>query len=398
MFHHLKGIRVLDLSSVVLGPFASQLLGDLGAEVIKVEPPEGDIFRSAAPARNRGMGAGFLNLNRNKRSLALDLKSARGREVLYRLVARADVLLHNMRPGAVARLGLESERLLAANPSLVYCAAVGFGGDGPYAGEPAYDDVMQAVSGLASLPMETDREPAFIPTVLVDKICGLYTAFGIVSALLARERGGQGGAVETPMFESMVSFLMAEHLGGHVFDPPLGGLRYQRVMSPHRRPYRTADGYIAVLPYATKHWQSFFRLVGEETLAGEAWLADASQRSERVGELYQALAEAMPSRTTAEWLAALKPLDIPCSPVNRLENLLDDPHLTAVRFFRRVEHPSEGALTSLRHPLRFPGAEEQPDLPAPALGQQGAEILGEHGFSAEEIEQLVNAGVLVPGN
>ncbi|MCH8504267.1 MAG: CoA transferase, partial [Ectothiorhodospiraceae bacterium] len=237
-------------------------------------------------------------------------------------------------------------------------------------------------------------EPAFIPTVLVDKICGLYTAFGIVSALLSRERGGQGGALESPMFESMVSFLMAEHLGGHVFEPPLGPLRYQRVMSPYRRPYRTADGHIAVLPYVTKHWQGFLKLVGRDDLAAAEWLSDASERSERVGELYEVLAEVMPSRTTAEWLHALKALDIPCSPVNRLEALLDDPHLRSVGFFRRTEHPTEGRLNSLRHPLRFVGAEEYPDLPAPVLGGQGGDVLREHGFNAEEIESLIDAGVV----
>lgn len=395
MFQLLKGIKVLDLSTVVLGPFASQLLADLGANIIKLEPPEGDMFRAAGPARHRGMGAGYLNLNRNKRSLVLDLKTPEGRAAFYRLAKDADVLLHNMRPGAVSKLGLDLDSLRELNPTLIYCAAVGFGGDGPYANEPAYDDVMQAISGLASLYSTAEGIPAFAPTILADKICGLYTAFGIVASLLARERTQRATSVEMPMFESMVSFLLAEHLSGHTFEPPVGGLRYDRVMLAHRRPYRTADGYIAVLPYAAKHWRNFLNLVGREDLAQAEWMGDATQRSERTAELYAVLAEVMPSRTTAQWLNALKALDVPCGPVNSLEDLLDDSHLQAVGFFRTTEHPTEGTLITTRHPLRFPETSSEPDRPVSALGANGREILLESGFQEAEIQALIDAGALL---
>lgn len=390
MFELLKGIRVLDLSTVVLGPFASQFLGDLGAEVIKIESPDGDIFRAAAPARNRGMGAGYLNLNRNKRSLVIDLKTRRGQDALYRLVADADVLMHNVRPAAAKKLGIEYETLKSLNPGLVYCAAVGFGGDGPYANEPAYDDIMQAVCGLASLSESADGGPAFAPTVLADKIGGLYAALGILAGLMHRQRNGEGTAVEAPMFESLVSFLLAEHLGGHVFNPPLGSLRYDRLTTPYRRPYQTADGYIAVLPYTSRHWQRFLDLVGRDDLADQDWVMDPSRRSERIGELYRVVAECMPDHDSAWWLTALKERDIPCGPVNSLEDLFDDPHLRAINFFQTVEHPSEGRLVGTRHPLRFIDASQCADRPAPRLGGDGPAILREAGFSDREIEALVS--------
>ncbi|MCU5783137.1 CoA-transferase [Alcanivorax balearicus MACL04] len=388
MFELLKGIRVLDLSTVVLGPFASQLLADLGADVIKVEAPEGDIFRAAAPARHTGMGAGFLNLNRNKRSLVIDLKTTEGQATLHKLIKGSDVLLHNVRPAAAQKLGIDDTTVRSLNPRLVYCAAVGFGGDGPYADDPAYDDIMQAISGLASLNHTPDSPPAFAPTVLADKVAGLYATIGIAAALLHRERTGQGGSVEAPMFESLVSFLLAEHLSGHVFQPPLGSLRYDRLMTPYRRPYRTADGYLAVLPYTSRHWQRFLGLVGRHDLANADWVLDPSRRSERIGELYQVAAECMPAQTTAYWLAALKEQDIPCGPVNTLEDLLDDPHLQAVDFFQEIDHPSEGKLLGTRHPLRFIGAVTHPDRPAPRLGEDSQSVLADAGFSDAEIRAL----------
>lgn len=398
MFELLKGITVLDLSTVVLGPFASQLLADLGANVIKIESPEGDIFRAAAPARHRGMGAGYLNLNRNKRSLVLDLKTEEGRAALHTLVGQADVLMHNIRPAAAKKLGLHHDVLRAINPRLVYCAAVGYGGDGPYADEPAYDDIMQAVSGLASLTTSPDAEPTFAPTVLADKIGGLYAALGVLAGLMQRERSGEGSVVEAPMFESLVSFLLAEHLSGQVFQPPQGSMRYDRLMTPYRRPYRTADGHIAVLPYTSRHWQRFLTLVGHDDLAGTDWVMDPSCRSERIGELYQVVAECMPEHDCAYWLKALKDRDIPCGTVNSLEDLLSDPHLRAVNFFQEVDHPSEGRLVTTRHPLRFVGAASHPDLPAPRLGDNGAEILREAGFSDQEIQVLMDSnGVKAPG-
>lgn len=399
MFELLKGVTVLDLSTVVFGPFASQMLADFGADVIKVESPDGDIFRAAAPARHRGMGAGYLNLNRNKRSISLDLKRPEGRAALDDLVREADVFLHNMRPRAIERLDLGYERLAALNPRLIYCGAVGFGSDGPYANDPAYDDVIQSMTGFAAMDTDPEAEPALIPTVLTDKIAGLYSVAGMLGALMSRERTGQGMAVEAAMFESLASFMLAEHLSGHVFDPPLGTLRYDRVTSPHRRPYRTADGYIATLPYSGKHWQKVLQVIGRADLADADWVRDDAARSERIGELYAVLADAMPQRSTAEWLAELKRLDIPCGPVNRLEDLVADEHLHAVGFFQTAEHPSEGAITTLRQPLRFIDAPTQPDRPAPGLGGDGRAVLHEYGMDDTTIDALIAAGAMIlPGD
>lgn len=394
MFNLLKNITIIDLSSVVLGPFASQLLADLGADVIKVESPEGDIFRSAGPSKHPKMGAGYLNLNRNKRSLMLNLKVPQGREVLFELVKSADVFMHNMRPDAVKRLGIGYDLLSEINPRLVYCAAVGFGGDGPYANEPAYDDIMQAMSGFASLAQGDSAAPRFAPTVLADKIGGLYTVFGILSGLVQRERTGHGVSIEAPMFESLVSFLLAEHLGGHVFQPALGAMGYSRLTTPYRRPYQTADGYIAVMPYSTKHWVNFLTLIGQEELAQVHWVSDAALRSERIAELYQIIADKMPQKTSSQWLSVLKGLDIPCGPVNTLESLLEDPHLKAIDFFQQVNHPTEGTLLSMKHPVRFIDAETVPDLPAPNLGENSTKILLKAGFDQAAIEKLVASGAL----
>lgn len=394
MFQILKGITILDLSSVMLGPFASQLLADLGANVIKIESPEGDIFRFAGPARHQGMGAGYLNVNRNKRSLALNLKTKAGQDAIKKLIQKSDVLLHNMRPAAVERLGIGYEDVSVFNPRIVYCAAVGFGGDGPYANEPAYDDIMQAVSGFASLAQTPSDPPSFAPTVLADKIAGLYAALGILSGLVQRERTGQGANVEAPMFESLVSFLLAEHLSGHSFQPPKGPMGYGRLTTSYRRPYQTSDGYIAVLPYSTKHWERFLTLVDREDLAQANWVRDTSLRSERIGELYQVVAENMPHKTTPQWLQALKALDIPCGPVNSLPDLLNDTHLRAVKFFQVIDHPTEGKLTGIRHPLRFIGAKTEPDMPAPIHGSNGIEVLSTAGFDQETIDFLVECGAL----
>ena len=399
MFELLKGVTVLDLSTVVFGPFASQMLADFGADVIKVESPDGDIFRAAAPARSQGMGAGYLNLNRNKRSISLDLKTADGCAALDRLVADADVFLHNMRPAAIQRLDLGYERLGQLNERLIYCAAVGFGSDGPYANDPAYDDVIQSMTGFASMNIDPNAEPALLPTIVTDKVAGLYALAGILGALMSRERTGFGMAVEAAMFESLASFMLAEHLSGHVFEPPEGSLRYDRLTSPHRRPHRTADGYIAALPYSTKHWEKFLRMIGRDDLADADWVRDASKRSERIGELYSVLDKATPSRTSAAWLAEFKQMDIPCGPVNRLEDLLEDRHLKAVNFFQPVDHPTEGAITTVRQPLRFMDAPTVVDRPAPRLGIDGRQVLNEYGMDNAAIDALVAAGALIlPGD
>ena len=252
-----------------MGPLATQILGDLGAEVIKIEAPGGDIMRYAEPARHREMGHVFLNLNRNKRSLVLDLKQADAAPVLLALVRQSDVLMHNMRPQAMARLGFAWERLREVNPRLVYCSAQGYGQDGPFADRPAFDDIIQGGCGLVALEAATGGEARFVPTLIGDKTVGLTMVYAVMAALLQRERTGEGQAVEVPMLETMTAFVMAEHMGGLTFDPPSGEPGYSRMLAPDRRPHRTADGHICILPYTDRHWRDFFLIAGRPELADD---------------------------------------------------------------------------------------------------------------------------------
>jgi crotonobetainyl-CoA:carnitine CoA-transferase CaiB-like acyl-CoA transferase len=349
----LRGIRIVDLTTVIAGPYATQMLGDMGADVLKVEPPGGDIMRAPGPARSPGMGAAFLNCNRNKRSLALDLKEPADLARLRELVAGADIFIHNMRMDAARRLGLDPETLLSGHPRLIYCAIVGFGQDGPYRDRPAYDDVIQAASGWAALAGQVGGEPRYAPTIVADKTTALFAVGAINAALYHRQVSGEGQAIEVPMFEAMVSFLAVEHLAGRSFAPPLGAAGYSRVLSRHRRPYRTADGFIGVMPYTAAHWRAFFRAAGRDDWAMDDALGDDAARAAMIDTLYERLAECLPHRPSAEWLSVLAQADIPCSPVNGIDDLLEDPHLKATGFFETVEHPSEGRLVSVRPPIRF---------------------------------------------
>ncbi|HYD71476.1 CoA transferase [Azospirillum sp.] len=359
----LDTITVIDLSTVIAGPYAGHILGDLGARVVKVEPPAGDIMRAAGPARSPGMGAAFLNCNRNKESRVLDLKDGAQRDELLDMLGEADVLLHNMRPAAAERLGLGYEPVAARNPRLVYCAIVGYGQDGPYRDRPAYDDVIQAEAGWADLQARTGGEPRYAPTIVADKTTGLYAVAAITAALLARTVSGTGQYVEVPMFEVMASFLAVEHLAGRTFRPPLGPTGYGRVLSPHRRPYRTKDGYVCVMPYTAAHWRAFFAAAGRDDWASDAALGSDAARAAMIGTLYERLAECLAADTTGHWLALLRGLDVPCAPVNAIDDLLEDEHLTAVGFFQPTLHPSEGDILGVRSPLRFAHARRAPTDP-----------------------------------
>lgn len=364
----LAGVKIVDLSTVIAGPFATQMLAEMGAEVIKVESPAGDIMRAPGPARSPGMGHAFLNCNRGKSSVVLDLKSTEARAELDVLLRDADVLVMNMRPAAAERLGLGYAQLREANPGLIHCSIVGFGQDGPYRDRPAYDDIVQAASGWAALQQRASGEPLYAPTIVADKTTSLHAVAAINAALFHRARTGEGQAIEVPMFEVMVSFLAVEHLAGLSFDPPLGASGYARLLSPHRRPCRTQDGYIAALPYNGAHWRAFFTAAGREDWAAEPALADDRARAAMVGELYARMAACMTAKPTAEWLALLQQLDIPCAPVNTMEDLLDDPHLKATGFFQTVDHPTEGRLRHVRAPVSFSATPCDMPGPAPALG------------------------------
>ncbi len=385
----LAGIKVLDLTTVVLGPLATQTLGDLGAEVIKIEPPEGDIMRYAVPARHRDMGHIFLNLNRNKRSLALDLKDPEAREAVLLLARTSDVFVHNMRSQAIARLGLGFERLREANPRLVYCSAHGYGEDGPCAGRPAFDDVIQGGCGLASLQEATSGEVRFVPTIMGDKTVGLTMVYAVLAALIERMRTGEGQAVEVPMLETMTAFVLAEHMGGMTFEPRLGAPGYARMLAPDRRPYRTRDGHICIVPYTTRQWKDFFRIALRTDLAEDPRLADGETRSRHIAELYALVAECVREGGSEEWLSRLKAADIPCGPVNALEHLPQDEQLAAVDFLPLVDHPSEGRIRMARPPVKFGGERGGARRHAPRLGEHTREILGEAGLDARRIEALI---------
>jgi formyl-CoA transferase len=388
----LAGIRVLDLTTVLLGPYATQILGDMGADVIKVEAPGGDPTRALGPARNPGMGAVFLNINRNKRSLALDLKQATARQALLRLAGSADVFLHAMRPRAIARLGLAYDDLAAVRPSIIYCGAYGFSAAGPYGDKPAYDDMIQAAAGLAGLRAKVNGTPSYAPTAIADKITGLHVAYAVSMALFHRERTGEGQEIEVPMFESIVSFTMPEHIYGETFDPPMGGMGYPRQLSPDRRPYRTSDGWIGVLPFTDRQWSAFFAVAGRDDLASDARYASLEARTANIDALYADLSAIVAGRTTAEWMDDLDAASVPVMPVNAPEDLPTDPHLSATGFWRWLDHPSEGRIRAMDVPVHFSASPGEIRRLAPRLGEHSAEILREAGLADEEVAAMMKSG------
>ena len=374
MYDLLKGTRILDLTSVVLGPYATQLLGDLGADVIKVEPPSGDIFRHVQPSRSEGMGMGHLAFNRNKRAISLNLKDSTDYKRFITLLHDADVFVHNMRPAAAKRLGLDPETVRQDYPNLVYCISTGYGIRGQNADLPAYDDIIQAASGVAHLNQGPSGEPRYLPTILCDKVGGLHLALAILAGVVQQSKTGEGCLIEAPMFEAMTSFLMAEHLAGETFRPAMGNMGYSRILSEYRKPFKTKDGYIGVLPYNGKHWASFLKLVGRTDLASANWVQDDAKRSANIGLLYKIVDEVTPTRTTSDWIADLRDRDIPCTSVNSFEDLLKDPHLKDVGLFQNIKHPTEGPLRAIRSPFWVDGAKQHPDRPAPQLSSANADI------------------------
>jgi crotonobetainyl-CoA:carnitine CoA-transferase CaiB-like acyl-CoA transferase len=390
----LHGIRIIDMTSVLMGPFASQALGDMGADVIKIEAPAGDLVRQIGPARHDDMGPIFLNTNRNKRSVALDLKHPDGVRALKRLLETADVLMYNVRPQAMARLGLGHEAVNAINPRLVYAGLFGFGQDGPYAARPAYDDLIQ---GAATLPHLIARAaggiPRYVPSAMADRIVGQTAVGAILASIVARERTGRGDRVDIPMFETMVAFVLGDHMGGLTYEPPLDGGGYARQLSPERRPYRTRDGYICALVYNDKQWEGFLKGIGRESLVKEdARFANFANRSRNIDHVYGWLSTIFEQRSTDEWMKLLEVADVPFMPMHDLQSVLTDPHLQATGFFQTIEHPTEGSIRTMRMAPQWQQNTADEQRAAPRLGQHTVEVLREAGFSGEEIEQLLAAG------
>ena len=373
----LAGVRVLDLTTVIMGPFATQILGDLGANVIKIESRGGDSMRFVGPFRHDAMGPMYLQANRNKRSVVLDLKSSDDRAALLDLAKDADVFVYNVRPQAMARLGLGYDVLAAANPKIIYCGAVGYGSAGPDAGKAVYDDLMQAGAGIAGLFAAVDGAPRYVPVNISDRVVGLYLTIAITSALHHLAKTGEGQEIEVPMLETMTQFVLADHMGGGAFVPPEGTMGYKRLLSRTRGPYPTSDGYVAIVVYTDKHWRAFSAMVGKpDLLDTDPRFRTQETRTQYAEDMGTFLAEYLPTKTTREWLSVLQTADIPASAVNKIDDLFEDPHLKAVDFFSDMEHPTEGTLKVARFPVSFSKTPASIDRLAPNLGEHTEEILG----------------------
>jgi crotonobetainyl-CoA:carnitine CoA-transferase CaiB-like acyl-CoA transferase len=390
----LDGIRILDLSSVVMGPYATQILGDLGADVIKVEAPAGDNMRAVGPMRNAGMGAMYLHLNRNKRSVVLDLKTPEGRQACLDLAKTVDVMLYNVRPQSMARLGLAYDDVAAVNPKIVYVGAYGFGNHGPYAGKPAYDDLIQGMTAIPSLYHENSGDiPRYAPLTLADRAVGMHAAIAMLAGVIHARGSGQGQAIEVPMFEAMSQLVLGDHLGGATFRPAEGPTCYARLLAPSRRPYATSDGHISILIYNDKHWSRFFQIVGRADLQTDPKFATHSARAENIDAVYRYVSDTIATNTSAYWLDALNKADIPCAPLYTVDDLIADRHLHDVGMLQEMQHPSEGAI---RTPAPVGNYSRTPlaiRRNAPRLGEHTEEVLAEAGVDKDTITRLADAAM-----
>lgn len=391
----LAGVRVLDLTSVILGPFATQILAQLGADVIKVETQDGDNMRHVGPMNHEGMGHIFLHANGGKRSIVLDLKHPDGREAALKLAESCDVLISNVRPKAMARLGLDYEAVKERNARIIYVSCVGFDQEGPDAARPAYDDLVQGATGVPWLMQAYGApEPAYLPTTLSDRVTGLHAVYAVTAALYARSQTGQGQSVVVPMYEAMAQFILGDHMAGLTFEPPRGDAGYARLLTPHRKPYATSDGMLCVLIYNDKHWRSFFAAIGEsDGLARDPRFATHGARAANIDAVYGEVSRVMRTRTTEQWRAMLDAADVPNMPMNSPADLLASPQLRATGFVQDVVHPTEGAMHALAPPTRWSVTRpSRAFAPAPNLGEHTVELLREAGYPAERIAQLMESG------
>ncbi len=373
----LVGLRVIDMTGVVLGPYATQILGDYGADVIKIEPPGGDIMRHAGPLKHPGMGHIFINANRNKRSVVLDLRQPEQREQLLALCKTADVLTYNIRPGSMARLGLSFETLHALNPRLVVCGAYGYSEGGPYSEWPAYDDLIQGAACIPWLMTQSgSTEPRYVPATFADRVTGLNMVHAVLAAVIARYRTGLGQHVEVPMFECLLQFVLGEHLGGETWQPAIAPMGHSRMLAANRKPYQTQDGYICALMYNDAHWQSFLKLIGRpELFLSDPRFTTQGERIKHIDALYAFVGEHLRTRCSETWMKELAANDIPVMPMMKLDDLLTDPHLTATQAWVDVQHPHEGTLRQFRPPVRMSATPTGIWRPAPRLGEHTEEVL-----------------------
>lgn len=390
----LAGLRVLDLTSVVMGPYCTLILAQLGATIIKLESPEGDIIRNLGPTRQPGMAGTFHYLNAGKQSIGVDLSTPEGRALCLRIAATCDVLVHSIRPAAIAKLGLSYEAVSAVNPGLVYCNLLGFGRDGQYFGKPAYDDTIQAVSGLAMLEAEMHGEPTYVTSVFADKLTGMAAVYSILAAIISRSKGSGGQEIDVPMFETMVQCLLAEHATGAVFDPPLSDPVYSRTTNAYRRPFKTADGYLSVIVYNQKQFEAFCGVVGREDLMADERFATFAARTRNAAVYYRTLGELMAGRGNAEWAELLARAEIPCMIVNHTRDLYSDPHLREAGFFVPVADETGLPLKLPRFPVSFHGTPADAPRAAPTLGRDTTRVLADIGCSPAEIGSLLDRKIV----
>lgn len=392
----LAGLKVIDLTTVLMGPFATQLLADLGADVIKVEPLDGDPVRGIGPSRSEGMGALFLQANRGKRSIAIDLKQWQGREIVLDLARNADLFIYNIRPKAMERLGLQYSDLTATNPNIIYAGLLGYGQDGRYAPLPAFDDLIQAGVGLPYLFQAAGgSSPRYVPLAMADRFAGMWGLSAILSALWYRERTGSGQSIEIPMFETMAQLVLADHIGGRLFEPPIGSTGYGRLMSKDRRPFATKDGHVCVVVYNDAQWRRFFNAIGKpEVFDTDPRFTSISSRTNNIDTIYSMVAEIIREWSTEQCISVLRSADIPVTPLRTVDDLLEDPHLVDSGFFKTVCHPSEGKLRMPGIPARFSETEPEIGCPAPHLGEQTYDILRMAGYDECSIDKLIAGNVV----
>ncbi len=394
----LEGVTIVDMTQVVVGPLATQILADHGANVIKVETHTGDLMRNLnGRSITPGMGAKFLHLNRNKRSLVLDVKHADGYAALLKLIAKADVLIWNVRPAAMARLKLSYEDVRAANPRIVYCGMFGFGQDGRYREKPAYDSIIQGAGGVAALNHRATGEPRYLPMVVMDKVVGLIAVQMITMALYRRTQTGEGCAIEIPMFENAVKFVLEEHMYLQTFEPPLGGTGDPRLFDPQAKPIPTRDGWICISANTNAQVFALFDAMGRPELKTDPRFSSVQARFANVGDYFRERSEALKTRTTAEWMELFDRNDVPAMPYHTLDDLFHDPHLQDVGFFETREHPTEGRIRNIRLPNKWSSGVRREWNPAPKLGQHSVDILRDLGYGDSEIERMVASGATLDG-